>query len=181
MNTYLRARRGRWVACYVTTVLYLPVPLALTEKLSPFPPCVPSPFLSPHLLTERMLHRSHFHSHPPQGPSPASTQLQQDLFLNPPSWHCLLPAFHAQSVIWASTGTFIHLVLNSGSLRTCLISSRLHALEAVACRQPVSVPLDLGSFASESEVPGSRPNSVIVGWDLDHTTKSQAWFSSTVE
>ena len=136
MNTYLRARHGRWVACCVTTVPYLPIPLTLTKKLSPFPPCVLSPFLSPHLCSQRRRCSPVTSAHPPQSPSPASTQLQQNLFLNPQSWHCLLPAFHAQSVIWASTGTFIHLVLNSGSLRTCLLSSRLHALEAVAAGSP---------------------------------------------
>lgn len=159
---------GRLLLCDHYSALSPTVPLGPHEETVPFPPCVPSPFCLHISTTERMLHRSHFHSlHPrvpPQYPAPAGP------FLNPPSWHCLPPCFPCTVCYLGSTGTFIHLGFEFWLLKNMSLSPPGSMLGGSGCRQPVSVPLDLGSCTVESEVPGSRPNSVIVIRDLDHTT-----------
>lgn len=94
MSIYLFEAEAWEVACYVTTVPHLPVPL--THCHFSLPVCaLPLP-ASTFLLTVRVLPPSHFPSPTPKSP-PA--QLQRDLFLIPQSSRCLLPAFHVHSLV----------------------------------------------------------------------------------
>lgn len=151
MNTYLRARHGRWVACYVTTVPYLPIPLDPHKETVPFPSlCAQSLPVSTSLLTERTLLPSHFRS-----PTPESLPSQYPAPAEPlsKSTELALPA-----ACFPCTVCYLGLYrdLHTPGFEFWLLKDMSPLLQAPcsggsSCRQPLSAPVDLDSFAQWSQ------------------------------
>ena len=134
------------------------------------PLCAPSLPASTSLLMAGMLHPV-ASPHPPKNPPPpvlsSSVTSSVQSFLIPQSWRCPLPPFHVQSLLSAPlTGTFTCLALNSGSLKTCLISSRLCAPDAGAVWGLFLHQWGGRHCRMGSEVLGSNPSSATINCEI---------------